>query len=117
MLTKIDFVVTKIHITIKYAFHFSVHNVERQIISRFVTGLLMFQPIYNQSCLDCCLLLFWILRYWVIQTSHIEFYLSVFLLYNRPGINYLRCAMLPDCTVTALFEFKGVYKNLGALLY
>ena len=52
MLTKIDFVVKKIHITIKYAFHFAVRNVERQIISRFVTGMLMFQPIYNQSCLD-----------------------------------------------------------------
>ena len=52
MLTKIDFVVKKIHITIKYAFHFAVRNVERHIISRFVTGVLMFQPMYNQSCLE-----------------------------------------------------------------
>ena len=44
MLTKIDFVVKKIHITIKYAFHFAVRNVERQIVSRFVTGVQMFQP-------------------------------------------------------------------------
>ena len=52
MLTKISFVVKKIHITIKYAFHFAVPNVERQIVSCFVTGVLMFQPIYNQSCLE-----------------------------------------------------------------
>ena len=52
MLTKIDFVVKKIHITIKYGFHLAVRNVERQIVSRFVTGVQMFQPIYNQSCLE-----------------------------------------------------------------
>ena len=52
MLTKIDFVVKKVHITIKYAFHFAVRNVERQNVSRFVTGVLIFQPIYNQSCLE-----------------------------------------------------------------
>ena len=52
MLTKIDFVVKKIHITIKNEFHFDVRSVERQIISRFVTGVLMFQPIYDQSCLE-----------------------------------------------------------------
>ena len=52
MLTKIDYVVKKIHITIKYAFHFAVRNVERQLVSRFVTGVLMFQPICNQSCLE-----------------------------------------------------------------
>ena len=52
MLTKIVFVVKKMHITIKDAFHFAVRNVERQIGSRFVTGVLMFQPTYNQSCLE-----------------------------------------------------------------
>ena len=38
----------------KYAFRFAVRNVERQIISRFVRGggVLMFQPIYNKSCLE-----------------------------------------------------------------
>ena len=51
MLTKIDFVVKKIHITIKYAFHLAVRNVEQQIVSRFVTRVQMFKPIYNQSCL------------------------------------------------------------------
>ena len=50
MLTKIDFVVKK-HITIKYAFHLAVCNVERQIVSRFVTGVQMFHPIYNQKLL------------------------------------------------------------------
>ena len=52
MLTKIDFVVKKICITVKYAFHFAVLNVEQQIVSRFVPMVLMFQPIYNQSCLE-----------------------------------------------------------------
>ena len=52
MLTKVDFVVKKIHITIKYAFHLAVRNVERQIISNFVTGVQMFQPIYKQRCLE-----------------------------------------------------------------
>ena len=52
MLTKVDFVVKKIHIIIKHAFHFAVRNVEQQNVSRFVTGVLMFQPIYNQSCLE-----------------------------------------------------------------
>ena len=52
MLTKIDLVVKKINITIKYAFHLAVRNVERQIVSRFVRGVPMFQPIYNQSCLQ-----------------------------------------------------------------
>ena len=52
MLTKTNFVVKKIHIAIKDAFHFAVRNVERQIIPHFVTGVLMFQPIHNHSCLE-----------------------------------------------------------------
>ena len=64
MLTIIDFVVKNIHITIKDAFYFAVRNVEQHIVSRFVTAVLMCQPIYNQSCvellyfviLDCALL-------------------------------------------------------------
>ena len=94
MLTKIDFVVKK-HITIKYAFHLVVRNVERQIVSRFVTGCRCFNLNITKAAWNCCLMLLWILRYWVTQTSHVECYLFVFLLYNRPGINYL-------CNVTRL---------------
>ena len=42
----------KKHITIKHAFHFAVRNVKRQILSCFVTGVLMFHSINNQSCLE-----------------------------------------------------------------
>ena len=55
MLTKIDFVVNKIHITIKYAFHFAVRNVERQIVSRFVTGVLIGQVGMTSLQLNCSL--------------------------------------------------------------
>ena len=33
----------KLHITIEYAFYLAVRNVERQIVSRFVMGVQMFQ--------------------------------------------------------------------------
>ena len=59
MLTKIDFVVKQIHITIKYAFDFAVRNVERQIVSRLVTGVRIFQPIYSQSCLEMQSFVIW----------------------------------------------------------
>ena len=94
MLTKIDFVVKKKkHITIKYAFHLAVRNVERQIVTRFVTGVQMFQPINNQSCLK--LLSFVIMDFALLD--HSNFPQGV--LFICVGINYLRCAMLPDCTV------------------
>ena len=44
MLTQIDFVGKKLHTYIKYAFHLAVRNVERQIVSRVVTGVQIFQP-------------------------------------------------------------------------
>ena len=79
MLTQIDFDVKKLHTYIKYAFHLAVRNVERQIVSRVVTGVQIFQPIYiTKAAWNCCLLLLWILRYWVTQTSHSECYISVF---------------------------------------
>ena len=42
-------VVKTLHITIRYTFYLAVRNVELQIVSRFVTGVPMFEPIYNQS--------------------------------------------------------------------
>ena len=60
MLTQIDFVVKKLHTYIKYAFHLAVRNVERQIVSRVVTGVQIFQPIYiAKAAWNCCLLLLW----------------------------------------------------------
>ena len=55
---------------LKYAFHFAVRNVERQIVSHFVTEVLMFQPInmYNQSCLE--LLSFVILDFALLSHSN-----------------------------------------------
>ena len=38
-----------LHITIKYTFDLAVRNVERQIVSRFVMAVHMFQPRYYQS--------------------------------------------------------------------
>ena len=107
MLTKIDFVVN-IHITIKRAFHLAVRNVERQIVSRFVTGCRCFNlyTCITKAAWNYCLLLLWILRYWVTQTAHGECYLFLFLLYSKPSINYLRCAMLLDCTVLILKRKK-----------
>ena len=37
----------------------------------------------TKAAWNCCLLLLWILRYWVTQTSQGGCYLFVFLLYNR----------------------------------
>ena len=80
MLTQIDFVVKKIHTYIKYAFHLAVHNVERQIVSHVVTGVQIFQPIYiTKAAWNYCLLLLWILRYWVTQTSHGECLLLLYI--------------------------------------
>ena len=74
MLTQIDFVVKKLNTYIKYAlFHLAVRNVERQIVSYVVTGVQIFQPIYiTKAAWNYCILLLWILRYWVAQTSHGE---------------------------------------------
>ena len=47
MLTKIEFVVKTLHVTIKYTFYLAVRNVERQIVSCFVTGVQVLQPIYT----------------------------------------------------------------------
>ena len=62
-------------------------------------GCRCFNLYITKAAWNYCVLLLWILRYLVTQTSHGECYSFVFLLYNRPCINYLRCAMLPDCTV------------------
>ena len=89
MLTKIDFVVQKIHITIKYAFYFAVHNLSDKLSHVLSRGCRCFNLYIAKAAWNCCILLFGILLYWVTQTSHGEFYLSVFLLYKRPCINYL----------------------------
>ena len=73
----------KIHTYIKYAlFYLAVRNVERKIVSHVVTGVQIFQPIYiTTAAWNYCLLLLWILRYWVTQTSHGEcllLYICVF---------------------------------------
>ena len=36
----------RLHVTIEYTFDLAVRNVERLNVSRFVTGVHMFQPIY-----------------------------------------------------------------------
>ena len=46
---------------------------------------------------NCCLMISWTLHKLVTQLSHGKFYLTVF--YNKPSIKYLKCAMLPDCTI------------------
>ena len=38
--------VSRLHVTIEYTFDLAVRNVERLNVSRFVTGVHMFQPRY-----------------------------------------------------------------------
>ena len=45
VLTKIEVVVKTLRITIKFTFYLAVRNVKRQLFSRFVTGVQMFQAI------------------------------------------------------------------------
>ena len=60
-------IVTKLHVTIKYAFYLAVGNVERQIVSSFVKGGGggCFNPNITKADWNCCLLISWILRNWV----------------------------------------------------
>ena len=39
----------RLHVTIEYTFDLAVRNVERPNVSRFVTGVHRFQPIYYKS--------------------------------------------------------------------
>ena len=70
-------------------------NVERQIISRFVTRVTMFEAIYKQSWFD--LLTFDIII--ITQTFHRMCWFVCVILYNSQSLNYLRWAMSQDCTV------------------
>ena len=46
----------------------------------------------------------WILLTWVTQTSHGKCLFVCVLFYNKAVLQYLRCAMLQDCTVIKIIH-------------